>query len=58
MARTYRYSLSGGIIIEVIDNWGPLNEWKEVGESGKLLDTEGGLRSLSLQKYALLEVNR
>jgi hypothetical protein len=45
MARTYRYSLSGGIIIEVIDNWGPLNEWKEVGESGKLLDTEGGLRS-------------
>ena len=45
MASRYRYSLSGGIIIEVIDNWGPLNEWKEVGESGKLLDTEGGLQS-------------
>ena len=31
MASRYRYSLSGGIVIEVIDNWGPLNEWKEVG---------------------------
>jgi hypothetical protein len=58
MASTYRYSLSGGIIIKVIDNWGPLNEWKEVGESGKLLDTEGGLQALSLQQYALSEVNR
>ena len=45
MAGRYRYSLSEGIIIEVIDNWGLLNEWKEVGESGKLLDTEGGLQS-------------
>lgn len=45
MATTYIYTLSGGITIEVTDNIGPINEWNEVGDSGKLLVNGGTLNS-------------
>ena len=45
MASIYIYALSGGIRLKVTDSIGPLNEWEEVGNSGKLIITSGLLKT-------------